>query len=86
MRINRFRDNFLTIGQAKVSSSAKQAIELGYLRNGMDEIVISKNQISYAKKICLNMAEKGYVQKRKEKDITVLGQEGLGIVYAGLIQ
>ena len=68
MRINRFRDNFLTIGQAKVSSSAKQAIELGYLRNGMDEIVISrKNQISYAKKICLNMAEKGYVQKRKEK-------------------
>ena len=84
MRINRFRDNFLTIGQAKVSSSAKQAIELGYLRNGMDEIVISrKNQISYAKKICLNMAEKGYVQKKKRKDITVLGQEGLGIVYAG---
>ena len=84
MRINRFRDNFLTIGQAKVSSSAKQAMELGYLRNGMDEIVISrKNQISYAKKTCLNMAEKGYVQKKKRKDITVLGQEGLGIVYAG---
>ena len=84
MRINRFRDNFLTIGQAKVSSSAKQAMELGYLRNGIDEIVISrKNQISYAKKICLNMAEKGYVQKKKRKDITVLGQEGLGVVYAG---
>jgi 3-hydroxyacyl-CoA dehydrogenase len=29
------------------------------------------------------MYEKGYVQKNMRKDITVLGQEGLGIVYAG---
>ena len=84
MRINRFRDNFLTIGQAKVSSSANEAMEFGYLRNGIDEIVISrKNQISYAKQTCLNMIKKGYIQKNSRKDITVLGQEGLGIVYAG---
>ena len=84
MRINRFRDNFLTIGQAKVSSSANEAMEFGYLRNGIDEIVISrKNQISYAKQTCLNMIKKGYIQKNRRKDITVLGQEGLGIVYAG---
>ena len=84
MRINRFRDNFLTIGQAKVSSSANEAMEFGYLRNGIDEIVISrKTQISYAKQTCLNMIKKGYIQKNRRKDITVLGQEGLGIVYAG---
>jgi 3-hydroxyacyl-CoA dehydrogenase len=29
------------------------------------------------------MYEKGYIQKNMRKDITVLGQEGLGIVYAG---
>ena len=84
MRINRFRDNFLTIGQAKVSTSADEAMELGFLRKGIDEVIISrKNQISYAKEICLKMYEKGYIQKNMRKDITVLGQEGLGIVYAG---
>ena len=84
MRINRFRDNFLTIGQAKVSTSADEAMELGFLRKGIDEVIISrKNQISYAKEICLKMSEKGYVQKNMRKDITVLGKEGLGIVYAG---
>lgn len=29
------------------------------------------------------MVKKGYNQQAKRKDITVLGQEGLGIVYAG---
>ena len=84
MRINRFRDNFLTIGQAKVSSSASEAIEFGFLRKGIDEVIISrKNQIAYAKEMCLKLHKKGYVQKNMRKDITVLGQEGLGIVYAG---
>ena len=84
MRINRFRDNFLTIGQAKVSTSGPEAMELGFMRKGTDEVIISrKNQISYAKETCLKMIEKGYVQKNQRKDITVLGKEGLGIVYAG---
>ena len=84
IRINRFRDNFLTIGQAKVSSSAKEAMDLGFLRTGTDEVIISKsNQIVYAKHACLQMVEEGYIQKNIRKDISVLGQEGLGIVYAG---
>ena len=29
------------------------------------------------------MIDKGYVQKNQQKNITVLGKEGLGIVYAG---
>ena len=31
---NQFRNRFLTIGQAKVSTSAQEAFELGYLRQG----------------------------------------------------
>jgi 3-hydroxyacyl-CoA dehydrogenase len=84
MRINRFRDTFLTIGQAKVSTSGEEAFELGYLREGIDEVIMSRqDQISYAKKACLQMVEKGYNQQCKRKDVTILGQEGLGIVYAG---
>lgn len=84
MRINLFREKFLTIGQAKVSTSGHEAIELGYLRQGVDEVIVSRaNQISYAKEACLKLANKGYVQKAKRNDIKVLGKEGLGIVYVG---
>jgi 3-hydroxyacyl-CoA dehydrogenase len=84
MRINRFRDKFLTIGQAKVSTSGEEAFELGYLRKGIDEVIVSRtNQITYAKNTCIQMAEKGYNQQCKRRDITVLGKEGLGIVFAG---
>jgi 3-hydroxyacyl-CoA dehydrogenase len=84
MRINRFRDKFLTIGQAKVSTSGEEAFELGYLRKGIDEVIVSRtNQITYAKNTCIQMAEKGYNQQSKRRDITVLGKEGLGIVFAG---
>ena len=84
MRINRFRDKFLTIGQAKVSTSGEEAFELGYLRKGIDEVIVSRtDQITYAKNTCIQMAEKGYNQQSKRRNITVLGQEGLGIVYAG---
>ncbi len=84
VRINRFRDAFLTIGQAKVSTSAHEAFELGYLRTGIDEIVIDREyQLTRAKEACLALYNAGYSQPPKEKNITVLGQEGLGIVYVG---
>src|SRR5690554_3676440 len=35
IRINRLRDRFLTIGQAKVSTSAHEGFDLGYLREGI---------------------------------------------------
>lgn len=84
MRINQFRNKFLTIGQAKVSTSAQEAFELGYLQEGKDEIVISRDhQLAYAKQAAIKLAEKGYSQPAPRKDISVLGQEGLGIVYVG---
>ncbi|MDP4586698.1 MAG: 3-hydroxyacyl-CoA dehydrogenase NAD-binding domain-containing protein [Flavobacteriales bacterium] len=84
IRINTLRNKFLTVGQAKVSTSAKEAFELGYLREGQDEIIVSRDQqLSYAKSACLLMAQKGYAMPPKRKDIKVLGKEGIGIVYVG---
>jgi 3-hydroxyacyl-CoA dehydrogenase len=84
IRLNTFRDRFLTVGQAKVSTSAYEAFDLGYLRPGIDEVVVSRRlQLSRAKEACLQLAEAGYTQPAMRKDITVLGTQALGIVYAG---
>ncbi|BAX79272.1 3-hydroxyacyl-CoA dehydrogenase/enoyl-CoA hydratase family protein [Labilibaculum antarcticum] len=84
IRTNRFRDKFLTIGQAKVSTSGYEAFELGYLRKDVDEVIVSrKHQLSYAKKAALLMCEKGYTPPQPTKDIRVLGAEGLALVYSG---
>ncbi len=84
IKINRMRDRFLTIGQAKVSTSAYEAFDLGYLREGLDEVVVSRDhQLARAKEACIDMAEEGYVAPKRERNITVMGNEGLGIVYVG---
>ncbi|MBQ21718.1 MAG: 3-hydroxyacyl-CoA dehydrogenase [Flavobacteriales bacterium] len=84
IRLNVLRNRFLTVGQAKVGTSAEEAFELGYLRRGTDEWIVSrKHQLSYAKQAALNLAEKGYTKPLQRNDIKVLGNEGLGIVYVG---
>jgi 3-hydroxyacyl-CoA dehydrogenase len=84
IRTNSFRNRFLTIGQAKVSTSAHEAFELGYLRNGIDEVVMNRShQLTRAKEVCLQMHARGYTQPIQRTDITVPGQEALGLVYVG---
>jgi 3-hydroxyacyl-CoA dehydrogenase len=84
IRTNAFRERFLTIGQAKVATSAVEAFELGYLRNGIDEVIVSRElQLSRAKKAALELVDKGYTQPIERNDIEVLGQEVLGLVYVG---
>lgn len=84
IRVNRMRHRFLTIGQAKVATSAHEAFDLGYLREGTDEVIVSREyQLTRAKAACLELANKGYTAPPKEKNITILGQEGLGLVYVG---
>ncbi len=84
IKLNTFRNRFLTVGQAKVSTSAYEAFDLGYLRNGIDEVIMSRElQLARAKEACLELADEGYTQPPMRKDITVLGQEALGVVYAG---
>jgi 3-hydroxyacyl-CoA dehydrogenase len=84
VQLNQFRNRFLTIGQARVSTSAQEAFEIGYLRQGIDEIIMSREyQLTYAKQEALELAEKGYTHPAKRNDIRVLGQEALGLVYVG---
>lgn len=84
VRSNAFLQRYLSIGQAKVSTSAYEAFDLGYLRPGVDEVIVSRSQqLAYAKKVALSMAEKGYTQPTERTDIKILGKEALGMVYVG---
>lgn len=84
VELNNYRDRFLTIGQAKVSTSAAEAFDLGYLRKGRDMIVVSRNRLlAEAKDQCIELAEAGYTQPVQRKDIRVLGKQALGLAYLG---
>ncbi len=84
IRTNAYLNRYLSIGQAKVSMSAYEAFDLGYMRPGIDEVIVSRAyHLAYAKKAALNLAEKGYTQPAARKDIKVLGKEALGMVYVG---
>lgn len=78
------KEKFLTIGMAKVSTSAHEAFDLGILKEGRDAISINRSRlIADAKASVLQLANAGYTQPIPRKDIKVLGRQGLGIVYAG---
>lgn len=84
VELNVFRDKFLTIGQAKVSTSAYEAFELGILRKGIDKVVVSRaRQLAEAKAECLLMANEGYTKPVSRNDVRVLGNQALGLVYVG---
>jgi len=81
---NVLKDRFLTVAMAKVSTSAVEAFELGYLQK--DKYAISMNRsrlIADAKAKAIELAEAGYTKPVQRKNIRVLGKQGLGIVYAG---
>jgi 3-hydroxyacyl-CoA dehydrogenase len=81
--VNSFKNAFLNIAMAKVSTSAKEAFDLGFLRKG-DQISMNKNrQISDAKRQVLTMAEEGYTKPVMRKDIQVYGRQILGMFNAG---
>lgn len=84
IRSNQFRTRLMTIAQAKVATSAHEAFDLGYLRAGLDEVVVNRSlQLTVAKKAALSLAENGYTRPKERDDIKVLGNEGLGLVYVG---
>lgn len=81
---NVLKDRFLTIGMAKVSTSAEEAFDLGYLQQDKYSISMNRSRlIADAKAKAIELAEAGYTMPVKRKDIKVLGKQGLGIVYAG---
>ena len=84
VELNILQENFLTIGMAKVSTSAYEAFDLGLLQKGKDVVVVNKErQIAIAKSHAKLMAETGYTQPIKRKDVRVLGKQALGMFLVG---
>lgn len=87
VELNRLREHFLTIGMAKVSTSAYEAFDTNILQKGKDIIVVNKErQLAMAKKHALLMTENGYTKPIHRTDIKVLGKQALGAFYVGTDQ
>ena len=84
VELNVLQEYFLTIGMAKVSTSAYEAYDLGILEKGKDIVVVNKDrQIAVAKAIAKSMADLGYTKPVKRKDVKVLGKQALGMFLVG---
>ncbi|TWO31973.1 3-hydroxyacyl-CoA dehydrogenase [Seonamhaeicola sediminis] len=84
VELNVLQEYFLTIGMAKVATSAYEAFDLGLLQKGKDIVVVNKDrQIATAKAHARLMADAGYTQPIKRKDVKVLGKQALGMFLVG---
>lgn len=84
VKLNILQEYFLTIGTAKVATSACEGFNNGVLLPTKDIVVVNKDrQIAEAKKHALLMAEAGYTQPVQRKDILVLGKQALGAFLVG---
>ncbi|MDP4285086.1 MAG: 3-hydroxyacyl-CoA dehydrogenase/enoyl-CoA hydratase family protein [Bacteroidota bacterium] len=79
------QNRFITIGTAKVSTSAFEAFELGILRKGIDEVSMNQSRrIANAKQDVIDIFDHGYSKPVQRTDIKVLGRSGLGMLYSGI--
>ncbi|WP_299536104.1 3-hydroxyacyl-CoA dehydrogenase/enoyl-CoA hydratase family protein [Ulvibacterium sp.] len=84
VELNVLQEYFLTIGMAKVSTSAYEAFDLGILQKGKDVVVVNKDrQIASAKAYARLLAEQGYTKPIPRKDVKVLGKQALGMFLVG---
>ena len=84
VKLNILQEYFLTVGTAKVATSAYEGFDNGVLLPTKDIVVVNKDrQIAEAKKHALLMAEAGYTQPVQRKDIQVLGKQALGAFLVG---
>ena len=79
------QSRFLTIGTAKVSTSAFEGYHLGILRKGIDEVSMNQSRrIADAKQSVIEIFDNGYTMPVQRTDIKVLGRSVLGMLYAGI--
>ncbi|MGB3344982.1 MAG: 3-hydroxyacyl-CoA dehydrogenase NAD-binding domain-containing protein [Aequorivita sp.] len=87
VELNRLQDYFLTIGMAKVSTSAYEAFDTGILQKGKDIVIVNQDrQIAAAKATARFMADQGYTKPVMRTDIKVLGRQALGMFLVGTDQ
>ncbi len=84
VELNRLQEYFLTIGMAKVATSAYEAYDMGVLQHGKDIVVVNKDrQIATAKAMARMMADQGYTKPQQRTDVRVLGKQALGMFLVG---
>ena len=84
VELNVLQEHFLTIGMAKVSTSAHEAYDLDILQPGKDIVVVNTaRQIATAKAVARQMADMGYTKPVARKDVKVLGKQALGMFLVG---
>ena len=84
VELNVLQEYFLTIGMAKVATSAYEAYDLGILQKGKDIVVVNKDrQIATAKAYAKLIANQGYTKPVKRQDVKVLGKQALGMFLVG---
>lgn len=84
VELNTLQEYFLTIGMAKVATSAHEAYDMGILEHGKDIVVVNKKrQLAVAKQIARQMADQGYTKPVPRKDVRVLGKQALGMFLVG---
>lgn len=81
---NLLRNTYMTISTAKVSTSAAEAFDLGYLRRGDEIVVNSARVIAEAKRAALELADAGYSQPVPKTNIKVHGRGALGMFKTGV--
>jgi 3-hydroxyacyl-CoA dehydrogenase len=84
VELNVLQEYFLAVAMAKVSTSAYEAFDTGVLQHGKDVVVVNKDrQLAEAKKHAKLLADAGYTQPIKRKDVKVLGKQALGMFLVG---
>ncbi|GAB2462884.1 3-hydroxyacyl-CoA dehydrogenase [Hymenobacter qilianensis] len=81
---NLLRNTFVTVSTAKVSTSAAEAFDLGFLRRGDEIVVNSQRLIAQAKAEALDLADAGYTMPVQKTNIKVHGKGALGMFMSGV--
>lgn len=83
--LNILQTAFMNIAQAKVSTSAQEAVEMNYIKADRDQIVLNRSRlIAEAKQAAVELAENGYTQPKQRTDIRVQGKTGIALFKAGI--
>lgn len=83
--LNKLQENFMAIATAKVSTSAYEAQEIGFIRS-TDEYTLNRSRLlADAKQKAMELADAGYTQKSQRTDIKVQGKTGLAMFEAGVM-
>jgi 3-hydroxyacyl-CoA dehydrogenase len=84
VELNQLQEYFMNIALAKVSTSAQEAKNLGYLRKSDGITLNRKRQLADAKAKVISLFDEGYTQPIEQKNIKVLGKTSLALFDAGI--